>query len=285
MIVKAKLMQAIFTAIIIGLIYLNVDDKTGAAAIQDRTGVLFFLIINQVFGNSIGVLSIFGEEKNVFTREFGAGYYSLPAYFFSKISVELPFQIIFPFIMALIIYFMVGLQAVASKFFILEGFVILSSLCGFALGICFACIFSSLPVALAVTPLVLLPMMLFSGLFLNQGSIPAYVDWIKFMTPMKWGFSAIAINEYSGLQLKTDSGTLLDGSTVIKQLALDQGYMTIGNAAIILGAMVIFLMTSAYYALHSQTVDAMKSIRIVDHHQDKVKVEIKSPQSEEQLNK
>jgi hypothetical protein len=37
-------------------------------------------------------------EKHVFAREQGAGYYSLAAYFFSKIAVEMPFQIIFPWL-------------------------------------------------------------------------------------------------------------------------------------------------------------------------------------------
>jgi ATP-binding cassette subfamily G (WHITE) protein 1 len=180
---------------------------------------------------------------------------------------------------------MVGLQANVAKFFILEGFVILSSLVGFSFGICFACLFESLPVALMVTPIVLLPMMLFSGLFLNQGSIPAYVDWIKFITPMKWGFSAISINEYSGLTLYDSAGKAYAGETVIQQLSLDQEYMTIGNAAIILTCMVIFLMVAAYYALHAQTVDALKTIKVKNSSpaatEADVKVDVPQPASAE----
>jgi ATP-binding cassette subfamily G (WHITE) protein 1 len=261
--IKTYFFQSVFFAVLIGLIYLNLDEKKGASAVQDRTGVLYFLAINQVFSNAFGVLSIFGEEKGVFRREYGARYYSLPSYFLAKVSVELPFQFIFPILMGSIIYFMVGVQATVGKFLIFNGFLILCALCGFALGVCFGCIFTSLPVALAVTPLVLLPLMLFSGLLLNQGSIPVYVDWIKYIAPMKWGFSALAINEYSGLTIFTNSGTSISGEEIIRELALDDAYMTISTAAAVLSLMVIILMGLAYLALYRETIQASRTVKLV----------------------
>jgi ATP-binding cassette subfamily G (WHITE) protein 1 len=110
LIIRAKLGQSVIIGLIIGLVYLNVDSRQGQAAIQDRTGVLFFLVtfslcdfnikaVNSVMNSAMGVLSIFGLEKAVFAREYSSGYYGLPAYFFSKSMVEVPSQVIFPFIM------------------------------------------------------------------------------------------------------------------------------------------------------------------------------------------
>ena len=127
----------------------------------------------------------------MFAREFGAGYYTLQSYFASKILVELPFYVIFPWMNCTIVYWMTGLQPLAGKYFIACAAVILCALCGFMMGIFFASIFSSLPIALAVTPLVLLPLMLFSGLFVNQGAIPVSLDWVKYLSPMKYGFEAL----------------------------------------------------------------------------------------------
>ena len=93
---KAKLGQTVFLSVLMGLIYLNVPSRTMSAQIQDRTGVLFFVAVNQVMSSSMGVLSVFASEKAVFEREHGAGYYRLPAYFMSKVGVELPFQILMP---------------------------------------------------------------------------------------------------------------------------------------------------------------------------------------------
>ncbi|KAJ3077766.1 ATP-binding cassette sub- G member 1, partial [Quaeritorhiza haematococci] len=98
-IVRAKFGQTLFIGLIIGLVYLNMDERKGLAAHQDRMGLLFFLAINNFMSSTIGVLSIFGAEKMVFAREHGAGYYGLPAYFLSKVLVESPFQIVFPWMM------------------------------------------------------------------------------------------------------------------------------------------------------------------------------------------
>ena len=100
LIIRAKLGQTIIISLIIGLLYLKTNEKTKIdSAVQDRAGVLFFLAINTVFSNSIGMLSVFGTEKRVFAREHGAGYYSLFSYFSSKVMVEVPFQLVFPIIL------------------------------------------------------------------------------------------------------------------------------------------------------------------------------------------
>ncbi|KAJ3212270.1 ATP-binding cassette sub- G member 1 [Dinochytrium kinnereticum] len=174
LVVKAKLGQAVSIAIIIGILYYGTGTDYGYSGAQNRQGMLFFTAVNMVMSSTIGVLSIFGEEKTVFTREFGAGYYGLPAYFFSKILVEMPFQIIFPWLFATIVYWFVGLQNSVSKYFIYVLFSVLSSCCGFSLGIAIACIFESLETALAAAPLLLMPLMgsntsdAFEGLYKNE---------------------------------------------------------------------------------------------------------------------
>jgi len=174
MIIRAKLGQTLVFGLVIGLLFLNTQDKVGYVAFQNRTGVLFFLAVNNVMSSAFGILSIFGQEKSVFSREFGAGYYGLGAYFLSKVGVEAPFFVIFPWLQATITYWMVGLQQDAAKYFILCSIVVLCAVSGFALGIFFACVFNSLEMALAITPVVLLPLMLFSGLFINQNAIPVF---------------------------------------------------------------------------------------------------------------
>jgi hypothetical protein len=35
----------------------------------------------------------------------------------------------------------------------------------------------------------------------NTDSIPVYLDWIKYLSPMKYAFEAYCLNEFTGLQL------------------------------------------------------------------------------------
>jgi ATP-binding cassette subfamily G (WHITE) protein 1 len=73
LLVKAKIGQALFMAVLLGLIYQGDAMKTHQAGIQNRTGVLFFMSINQVMSAAIGILSIFFAEKLVFMRENSSG--------------------------------------------------------------------------------------------------------------------------------------------------------------------------------------------------------------------
>ncbi|KAI8851750.1 ABC-2 type transporter-domain-containing protein [Chytridium lagenaria] len=252
LVVQAKLGQSVVIALIIGILYYGTGTDYGYSGAQNRQGMLFFTAVNMVMSSTIGVLSIFGEEKVVFTREYGAGYYGLPAYFFSKILVEMPFQIIFPWIFATIVYWFVGLQNVGVKYLVYVLFSVLSSCCGFSLGIAIACIFESLETALAAAPLMLMPLMLFSGLFVNNGSIPVYFDWIKYISPMKYAFEGLYKNELTGLQIVCNSTSRVpervDGSVCIQNQGFNDSF-SILLCVIILLIMVLVLIIVAYASL------------------------------------
>jgi ATP-binding cassette subfamily G (WHITE) protein 1 len=260
LIIKSKFIQAIIIALIVGVIFLNSGSATGTASTQNRSGVLFFAAVNNVMSSCISILSIFGAEKGVFTREHGAGYYSLPAYFFSKTLVEVPYQVIFPFMQATVIYWMVGLQAVASNYLIFCCFVILASITGWAMGVFFACIFPSLPIALAATPVILMPLMLFSGLFANTSSIPVWLRWIQWVSPMKYAYEGMLKNEYYGILLYCNGTVPVDGAYCIATQGLDDG-LDVWACAVILIAMMIAFLAVAFNSLNN-LVSSKKSMAV-----------------------
>ena len=51
-------------------------------------GALFFVCTNIIFSSTTSSLTVFGPELDVFKREYGAGFYSLIAYYLSKSTVE-----------------------------------------------------------------------------------------------------------------------------------------------------------------------------------------------------
>jgi hypothetical protein len=55
-------------------------------------------------------------------------------------------------------------------------------------------------------PMFLLPLMVFSGFFINIDSIPVWFSWIQYLSPMRYGFVALAQNELSGLDIKCEPG-------------------------------------------------------------------------------
>jgi hypothetical protein len=124
----------------------------------------------------------------------------MTAYFTSKVMVELPFSILTPFLFATVSYFFCGLDPDGTKFIIFAVLCVLSSNCGIAIGMASTCLVSNLPTALAIAPLFLLPLMLFGGGFVNNGLIPVYLDWLKYISPIKYSYHAAMQNEMSGLK-------------------------------------------------------------------------------------
>lgn len=63
------------------------------------------------------IILIFPEERAVFLREHSNGMYSVSAYFFSKVTSELPANIIFPALFGIIVYFPLNLSTDPSSKF------------------------------------------------------------------------------------------------------------------------------------------------------------------------
>ncbi|KAJ3070649.1 ATP-binding cassette sub- G member 1 [Podochytrium sp. JEL0797] len=261
MVVKAKAAQSVIIALIIGLLFQGTGKDFTYAGAQNRNGMLFFAVINNVMSATISNLSIFGEEKVVFSREFGAGYYGLPPYFFSKIMVELPFQILFPWLFSLICYWFVGLQNYADKYFLFVLFVCFSSCAGFSLGIALASMFESVESALGAAPMILMPLMLFSGLFINNGSIPAYFDWIKYISPFKYAYEGLMKNEYAGLTIACRSANPIpiDGQLCLDDLGFNDKF-SIAVCVACLAGMVGGLIVVAYLCLYRLVVGKGKAV-------------------------
>mmetsp|Transcript_23228 Transcript_23228/g.36328 ORF Transcript_23228/g.36328 Transcript_23228/m.36328 type:complete len:194 (-) Transcript_23228:256-837(-) len=97
-----------------------------------------------------------------------------------------------------------GLQNDAGKFVIFFTTFTMNFNAGGGLGILVASLFSDVRIALVVAPPMILPLMIFSGFFINTESIPPYFDWIKYLSPIKYAFEAFVLNEFTGLPLKCD---------------------------------------------------------------------------------
>lgn len=250
LIAKGKLAQTIFLSLVVGLIYLQVgSDLRG---VQDRQGSLFFLVVQGLFGSVMGTLTVFGAEKAVFEREYSSRLYGLPAYFVSRWAVELPNQVAFPVLSAVIVYWMIGYQNTAEKFGWFALIQVLMDNCGAALGVFVSCLFNDISVALAVMPMFLLPLLIFSGFFVNSSTIPPYFNWIQYISPMHYGFVALAKNEFEGLEVHCtpdqDCAPGFDGYKVITNMGFDDKGSIAQNAGILF-ALVPSLLMLAYLAL------------------------------------
>ena len=88
----AKLGFNIFFGLIIGGIFSDVGYSQ--ESIQNRRGVLFFVMINQNFNSGMGVLNSFPKEKLIVNRERAGRAYNTLSYFCAKVLIEIPINLI-----------------------------------------------------------------------------------------------------------------------------------------------------------------------------------------------
>eukprot|EP00762_Andalucia_godoyi_P003414 ANDGO_04254.mRNA.1 ABC transporter G family member 1 len=226
-VVRARLAQTLFLSLIVGLIFLQLD--TDQKGVQNREGALFLTATAMIMSGITSCLFVFPREKRVFLREYASGSYSSLSFFLSKAISDLPFQIIFPCLYGVIVYWMVGFQDTPSKFFTFLGGVILLSNVGSSVGFLLAVSAPDPDAAISLLPFVMISAMVFGGLFINTSSVPVYFLPFQMISYIKWGFEGLSINEFEGLVLHCKSSQIVygqfcpvtSGEQVLDSLAFD----------------------------------------------------------------
>jgi len=116
-------------------------------------------------------------------------------YFLSRNVIEIPYLIIMPFILNTILYFFIGLSQTAEQYFFFYFITFLVNLCGSSLGLLIGSMMQDVKSVSAVVPILLIPFVLFSGLFKNTGNISMWLGWIQYISPLKYGYLAMITNE------------------------------------------------------------------------------------------
>ena len=114
------------------------------------------------------IILIFPDERPVFLREVNNNMYSVTAYFFGKVIAETPASLITPILYGVIVYFSIGLSTVyAWKFFLYLAILVLVYFTGGSYALIISAIFSDKQLAVTLTPVLIIPFMLFAGFFVN----------------------------------------------------------------------------------------------------------------------
>ncbi|XP_076326281.1 eye pigment precursor family transporter white isoform X2 [Tachypleus tridentatus] len=228
--------QTIFMAVLLGAIYWNQD--LTQESVQNINGVLFLLLTNMTFQNMFGVINVFCEELPVFLREHWNGMYRTDVYFRCKTFTEFCFVIL-------------GLYDNVKTFLICNGIVILISNTATSFGYLMSCISSTVEIALSIGPVLLIPLMMFGGFFLNNASTPVYFVWLKYVSWFYYGNEALSINQWRNINHiacnQTNIGCIPNGKAVLMQLNFDEDNFVFDN--LLLVTLLVGLRTLAFIGL------------------------------------
>jgi len=114
--------------------------------------------------------------------------YRVSAYFWAKILSEFPSSLITPILFGSIVYYAIGFNDLFERFlmFLLIIFLIFNASGGYALIL--GTIFSDKQLAVTLTPVLIIPFMLFAGFFVNQDNIPKFLMPFQYLSIFKYGF-------------------------------------------------------------------------------------------------
>jgi ABC-type multidrug transport system ATPase subunit/ABC-type multidrug transport system permease subunit/cbb3-type cytochrome oxidase subunit 3 len=212
-VLRLRLLQYIFIAVLVGLVFLRIGNTQ--ASIQARNGVMFFSLTNAVFGGVSSMQLSISGERPIVQRDLRSGAYRRWTYFLSISITELPMQTFYMMLTILITYWMVGLSNVSNPpaFWRFVFGVVLTAYTGVAFGLMIASSTKSATTAMAITPIVLAPLLIFAGFFINSDTIPKWLQWIQYVSMFYWGFKALSVSQYVGLTLVCTPSELIPSAT------------------------------------------------------------------------
>lgn len=192
---RAKLLQKLIMGIFVGLLYLQTP--LTIVGINNLNGALFYLVGELTYSTLFGILTCLPSDYPLVVREYHDGIYYVFSYYLARVLSYLPLFSVDGLVMIYVCYWMVGFSSTVTQvlFITLISFLIEQSSSAF--GVMLACACPSYPVAVSLAGPILTLLSLTGGLFANIGTLPVYISWIQYLSWFRYGFEALAINQWS----------------------------------------------------------------------------------------
>ena len=222
--------RSVTMALLVGALYSGSRGTSTQTAVSDRTGALFFVLVNQAF-SAMASLRVFIEERSVFEHERRRRAYSTRDYFLAKSLAELPIQGAVALLFAGMAYAMVGLRASLYSFGGHCVVLALATLVAESLVIWVGAGASDARTAVVICPVVLSTSLLFGGLFVSLASLPSFLAPLQYLSLFRYGFAGLLKLEFQ------HADAVFDCSSEDKEL-LAQRVIDAGAPAKLLGRLV-----------------------------------------------
>jgi len=208
-----------FFGVVFGLVYfrLGYDQRS----IQDRTGILVFLTMNQAFSSVISTAQVIPRQLVIVNRDRANRLYSALPFYVSSVLVTIPVEAVPTLVNICIVYFMANL---GGDFLLFVAVIMLENFCGISMGMVLSACVKNVTMAPQLAPAVVILFLVFNGNFVNEESVPAYFLWLKEISFIRYAFRATAVNEFKDATFHCEPSAEIcveRGEQVLVQLDFD----------------------------------------------------------------
>ena len=151
--------------------------------------------------------------------------YHISAFYFGKFCAEIPFNFLGPMFFGTIVFWVVGLgNGDWMNFLVFLCLLAAIGFCAIGLGMIIASAAPTPESANAIAPLFVVLMILFGGFYINIDSLPDWLQWVQYLSLMRYAFEGLAVNEFSSAvftceDVKEDGACIEDGREVLDRLS------------------------------------------------------------------
>ncbi|TFK38227.1 pleiotropic drug resistance ABC transporter [Crucibulum laeve] len=193
----ANFVSFILQGIITGTVFLRIPEST--SAYYSRGGVLFFALLFSALSSMAEIPALF-TQRPIILRQYQAAMYHPFIEAVALTLVDIPITLISLILFSVIVYFIVGLQASASQFFVFYLLLFTMSIVMKAWFRAVAAGLKSEASAQSIAGVILLGLIIYTGYTIPERSMIGALKWISFINPLRYGFEAVLANEFHTLQ-------------------------------------------------------------------------------------
>jgi len=141
----------------------------------------------------------FPKEKLIIEHELAAKLYGTLPYFVGKAISEIPQTVFFNCLFGILVSVLSGLNSTVRKLQLFLGLNSLHGLTAQSAGLAVGAISPNSDTALALFPAIMVLNTIFDGKNISTESIPRILRWVTNVGLIRWGFEALCLNEFEGL--------------------------------------------------------------------------------------
>ncbi len=252
-----RLGETLSLALVCSLLWWQVPRS--ASAMEDKIGLMFFIVVYWSFFSLFSELLTFPAERSVIRKERGSGAYRLSAYFLSRSVADVPARLLMPSLFMCIVYWTTNFLPEAGAFFAAWGTLLLHCIVFMGMGQFVGALILDFEKALVTSAVINLTFMLVGGFYVS--GIPDWISWINYLSPISYSWplllaiefppgtelpcndAEIAVEEWGSCPLT--SSDVLDGANARIHAAW-------ANALVLVG-LAVFFRVGAYFGLRRST--------------------------------